>query len=81
MLVIIFIRVYYFKHFGSKADKLFKQFKGKTERVFKQLVLLQQQRAKVLLLCHVNSWAGRLGINKTKERIGAEFYSPERLKT
>ena len=41
-----------------------------------QLVLPKQCRELVLHTAHSNTWAGHLGVNKTKERVLNQFYWP-----
>lgn len=55
---------------------LYRKFKNKKGRCFEQLVVPQKYRVALLGLVHSDSWAGHLGINKTKSRLLNDYYWP-----
>ncbi|XP_064485140.1 uncharacterized protein LOC135397466 [Ornithodoros turicata] len=61
----------------TKRDNvLYRHYEDRNGRVVDQLVVPKSLRADVLHLCHSNSWAGHLGIRKTKQRLLQEWYWP-----
>lgn len=62
--------------FVMKDGLLYRMFKNKQGRSFEQLVVPQKYRTALLGLVHSDSWAGHLGINKTKNRLLNDYYWP-----
>lgn len=62
--------------FIVKEGILYRTFKNKKGRTFEQLVVPKKYRVALLGLVHSDSWAGHLGINKTKSRLLNDYYWP-----
>lgn len=62
--------------FVRKDGLLYRMFKNKQGRSFEQLVVPQKYRTALLGLVHSDSWAGHLGINKTKSKLLSDYYWP-----
>ncbi|XP_064484714.1 uncharacterized protein LOC135396973 [Ornithodoros turicata] len=55
---------------------LYRHYEDRKGTVTDQLVVPQSLRADILQMCHSNSWAGHLGVRKTKQRLLQEWYWP-----
>ncbi|XP_064467644.1 uncharacterized protein LOC135378518 [Ornithodoros turicata] len=55
---------------------LYRHYTDRRGKVVDQLMVPQGLRGDVLKLCHSNSWAGHLGVRKTKQRLLQEWFWP-----
>lgn len=55
---------------------LYRHYRDRKGKVVDQLIVPQSLRQDILHLCHSNSWAGHLGVRKTKQRLLQEWYWP-----
>lgn len=62
--------------FYKKDGVLYRTYQDRKGKKYQQIVVPVPYRASILEVCHDNSWAGHLGINKTKQRLLQEFYWP-----
>lgn len=62
--------------FEVRNGILYRKYRDRRGQCYDQLVVPSPYRKDLLSLCHDHSWAGHLGINKTKKRLLQEFYWP-----
>lgn len=60
--------------FKVRNGFLYRKYRDRRGQSCDQLVVPAPYRRDLLSLCHEHSWAGHLGINKTKKRLLQEFY-------
>ncbi|XP_064490382.1 uncharacterized protein LOC135401724 [Ornithodoros turicata] len=62
--------------FYLKSDLLYRRYQDRKGRLIEQLVVPQKYKNDLLHLAHSASWAGHLGVRKTKMRLTQEYYWP-----
>ncbi|XP_064469850.1 uncharacterized protein LOC135384584 [Ornithodoros turicata] len=62
--------------FHVKSGLLYRHYQDRKGKVVEQLIVPQKYRSDLLHLAHSSSWAGHLGVRKTKLRLTQDYYWP-----